>query len=276
MNKMFGDKGITVHNIQQMLCETYNSTVHVTGEYYKTFDMNYGLAHFIAKYLDRKYPILDAATRAEYADVPDDFSQRSLNKPVSIMNYFLCNNRGGKLLFDDETYRKIYNEYMRVKKDASDPNATAYVPEYGGKYMIKNDLPLFTTYDKDSNTYNVKSTIFNLEKWSRNKEICEIDDLVASYLFGQTITPNSSKEEVYYVQKLLIPEEHIAREEKGNWNYVRPNGETLTDTIIQFQQRCMNKYDSVPILVTGYFDIFTENLALSQRETGGGISVTGL
>ena len=83
-------------------------------------------------------------------------------------------------------------------------------------------------------------------------------------------------EDIYYVQKLLIGEDNISRDEKGVWNYVRPDGRTLTDIIIDFQKRCVSKYGSVPIIVTGYFDIFTEKAALSQILDGGGINVTGL
>jgi hypothetical protein len=83
-------------------------------------------------------------------------------------------------------------------------------------------------------------------------------------------------EDIYYVQKLLIGDENIAREEKGIWNYVRPDGRTLTDIIIDFQKNCVNKYNAVPIVVTGYFDIFTEKAALSRLVDGGGVNVTGL
>lgn len=273
MNAQFGDRSLTVHFIEQKLNETYNSDIYVTGEYYKTFDMNYGFAHFLAKYLEREFPILDTATATEYQDIPEGDSQRPLSKPVSVMNYFLCDNRGGKLHFDDALYKKIYNEFMRVHK--TDTPGT-YAPKYHGKYMNKKDLPLFTTYDKNSGVYQVKNTIFNMSPWTHKKEICEIDDYIASFLLGQTITPNSSMEDIYYVQKLLIGEDNIAREEKGIWNYVRPDGRTLTDIIIDFQQGCVNKYDAVPIVVTGYFDIFTEKVALNNAKNGGGINVVGL
>jgi hypothetical protein len=277
MNKHFGDQSISIHCIQQKLNELYNSDIYVTGEYYKTFDMNYGFAHFVAKYLDREFPVLDSVTKEEYSHIPDTDEQRSLSKPISVLNYFLCNNNGEKLRFDDAIYKSIYNEYMRVHKSTEEGHYGQYEPIYRGKYMIKNDLPLFTTYNSETGTYSVNDNIiFNMSPWTRKKEICEIDDYIASFLFGQTITPKSSMEDIYYVQKLLIGEDNISRDEKGVWNYVRPDGRTLTDIIIDFQKRCVSKYGSVPIIVTGYFDIFTENAALSQILDGGGINVTGL
>ena len=48
MNKNFEDTGIVIQYIQQLLKERYNSDIYVNSEYYKTFDMNYGFAHYIA------------------------------------------------------------------------------------------------------------------------------------------------------------------------------------------------------------------------------------
>lgn len=277
MNKHFGDSSISIHFIQQKLNETYNPNVYITGEYYKTFDMNYGFAHFLAKYLDANFPVLDSATKEEYATIQYTTPQRPLNKTISVANYFLCNNRGERLHFDDDIYLAMYNEYMRLHRSTDPATYGRYLPMYNGKYMIKSDLPLFTTYDAETQTYGMNdNTLFNLATWSRVKEICEIDDYIASFLFGQTITPKSSMEDIYYVQKLLIGDENIAREEKGIWNYVRPDGRTLTDIIIDFQKNCVNKYNAVPIVVTGYFDIFTEKAALSRLVDGGGVNVTGL
>ena len=269
MNKKFGDSGLSIHFIQQLLNETYNSTVHVNGEYYKTFDMNYGLAHFLAKYLDRTYPVLDSATKEDYANIPDGGEVRPIDKPISIMNYFLCDNKGNRLHFNDTIYNTIYNEYMRVPDGGQ--------PLYDGKYMIKTDLPLFTNYDTETHMYSIDdNTIFNMVSTRKQKDICEIDDLVATFLLGRVITPWSSREEIYYVQKLLLGEDNISSKEKGNWNYVRPDGMTLTDIIINFQRQCVNVHSDIPLIVTGYFDIFTEKAALSLQNSGGGISVTGL
>lgn len=284
MNSNFEDKNLVIHYIQQLLNETYNPGIHVTGEYYKTFNMNYGFAHYIAKYLDRTFPILDEQTKQDYENIPLDPFQdppiRDIKKPISILNYFLANNRERILQYPVTSsivrgksyYEEIYNKYMMVHYNQS---TNAYSPIYDGKYMINNDLPLFTTYN--DGTYNVsKNTIYRLSAWDRKKEICELDDLIVSYLLGRTITPNSLMEEIYYVQTLLIRDRGLYPGEKGNWNFKRPDGTTLTDTIMSFQRSCQNNYDSVPILVTGYFDIFTEQRAKMNIVASGDLSVHGL
>lgn len=286
MNSNFGDKNLVVHYIQQMLNETYNSDIRVTGEYYKTFDMNYGFAHYVAKYLERTFPILDDATKQAYENISTENEPRDIKEPISILNYFLCNNRGrvfkyfddmprpGVIIRGSDYYNEVYNKYMMVHWNN---DTLAWYPLSSGKYMIQNDLPLFTKYENGIYTVNQKS-LFSL-KWTENKdikEICELDDLITSYLLGRTITPNSSMEDIYYVQKLLITDRDLYREEKGNWNFVRPDGTTLTDTIMEFQRNCPNNYGDTPILVTGYFDIFTEQRAKMNQISGGGISVHGL
>ena len=79
MNKYYGDTGVSIHFIQQLLNETYNSKIYVSGEYYKQFDMNYGFAHFIAKYLDQRYPLLDSESITEYKNHMSDTSQLQRN-----------------------------------------------------------------------------------------------------------------------------------------------------------------------------------------------------
>lgn len=287
MNSVFGDKNLVIHYIQQMLNETYNSDIHVTGEYYRTFDMNYGFAHYIAKYLERTFPILDETTKQAYENISQENEPRDIKEPISILNYFLCNNRGSYLRYNDMLspgihrgkglYNSIYNDFMMVHQDPDTYPILNYKPLYNGKYMIMNDLPLFTSYE--NGVYDVnRKTLFSL-RWTEDKdikEICELDDLITSYLLGRTITPNSSMEDIYYVQKLLITDRDLYREEKGNWNFVRPDGTTLTDTIMDFQRNCPNSYGKTPILVTGYFDIFTEQQAKMNSISGGGISVHGL
>jgi hypothetical protein len=275
VNKTYGEKSIVISYVQQLLSETYNSKVNVTGEYYKHFDMNYGLAHFIAKYLDYKYPLLDAQSIDDYKNI-DDKSVRSITKPISIANYFLCNNTGGKLkynpykeLTDTENleYANIYNKFMILVNKGTD-GETDIEPE-NNRYFIKTDMPLFSKYNKDTNTYSVdNNTIFKLTHWSKKKQICELDDFVTSFLIGRTITPTSSMEDIYYVQRLLIRDREITREEKGVW--CLPNAEgtefDLTQTIINYQSERVNELSTNPIFVTGYFDIYTE--ACARKEMG--------
>lgn len=280
MNSTFGDKNLVVHYIQQFLNETYNPDISVNGEYYKTFDMKYGLTHYIAKYLDMMFPILSPTVQEEYDTTADKRSTtRDLKKPISILNYFLADNNRHVLTFplnnSTNEYDYIYNKYMRVHWNET---LHSYVPELNGKYMIKNDLPLFTTLVGD--TYQVNDQIaFRLDAWAKPKKICELDDLIVSYLLGRTITPNSSKEDIYYVQKLLITDRELYPGEKGNWNCKAPDGTpvSLTDTIMNFQMSCQNNFGATPVLVTGYFDIFTEQQAkMNQLVSGGGLSVSGL
>ena len=280
MNSTFEDKNLVIHYIEQFLNENYNPDIQVNGEYYQTFDMNYGLAHYIAKYLDTNFPILSPIVQNEYDNTPNKRrGTRDLKKPISILNYFLADNNRHVLTFPDpdttNMYDSIYNKYMRVHWDE---NTQRYKPEYNGKYMIKNDLPLFTKMVGDN--YIVNDQIaFTLDYWPRKKKMCELDDLIVSYLLGRTITPKSSREDIYYVQQLLIKDRNFYPGEKGSWNCTAPDGTTisLTDTIMDFQKSCPNGYGAVPVLVTGYFDIFTEKQALMNNQNNGGVlSVHGL
>ena len=267
--------------------ETYNDNVIINGEYYKHIDMNYGFAHFIAKYLDYKYPILDAKTRQEYQELIDTGAGhdtlRGIDNVISLSNYFLCSNRGKRLRFgypkveDDREhgidendterllYREIYNRYMIPIWQETQ----YFAPVQNGKYMVMNDLPLFVAVTKDGSGqlyWETQDTIFSLDKWSIEKGICEIDDFVASYLLGRTITPESSMEEIYYVQKLLIHDRTLAKGEKGVWCMKGCEGTEydLTQTIINYQKNHVNALSTTPLFVTGYFDIYTEAALLKE------------
>lgn len=276
MNKYFNDESLVIAYIQQLLNETYNSDIFVNGEYYTHFDMNYGFAHYIAKYLNSRYPLLDKTSIIEYNNIKSD-SVRSLTKPISIMNYFLCSNNGKRLSYDvlrpyDEPfsnveYKKIYNKYMVLENFGSD--GIIDIEPANSKYIIQNDLPLFSFFDSTTNKYSVNNNIiFTLDKWKKEKRICEIDDLVASYLIGRTITPKSSRDDIYYAQKLLIRNREILREERGVWcmNGYEGTEYDFTQTIIKYQSERFDPISSNPIFVTGYFDIFTESCA--RKEVG--------
>lgn len=272
MRKQYGDKGVSIHFIQQMLNENYNSKVRVSGEYYKHFDMKYGFAHFIAKYLDQRYPLLDTQSINEYKTHAETGTQTIRNieeKPISLLNYFLCNNKGKCLTYDpsdyystnNKEYRNIYNQYMVLKQNDST------IEPADELYIVKNDLPLFSFYNDDTGEYSVNNNIiFELSEWDIEKEICEIDDFIASYLFGRTITPHSSMEEIYYAQRLLIRDRVITRDEKGIWCIPGQEGTEfdMTQTVINYQKQHVNKLSSRPLFITGYFDIFTEAQALKE------------
>ena len=71
LNKKFidyKDKNIVIQYIQQIISETYNNKVLVNGEYYTVNDNNYGIPHYIAKYLDYMYPALDPVVAQMYED----------------------------------------------------------------------------------------------------------------------------------------------------------------------------------------------------------------
>ena len=289
MNKNFGDTSVSIHYFQQMLNENYNSKVFVNGEYYKHFDMNYGFAHYVAKYLEYKYPLLDSESLKEYENLENNdgiynntSSIRQIDeKPISILNYFLSDNSGNILQYNpsksylDETtniiYKQIYNQYMILSENSDGYIKPNYEdPNTGLNYLIMNDLPLFSSYSNDTNIFKINNNIiFKLSSWNISKNICEIDDFIASYLFGRTITPQSSMEDIYYVQKLLIHNRNITREEKGVWCIPGAEGTEydLTQTIIQYQKQKVNFANRYPLFITGYFDIFTESQAL--KDFGG-------
>ena len=300
MKKNFGDKSIAIHYIQQLLHDNYNDNVLINGEYYPTVDMNYGLAHFIAKYLDIMYPLLDESAKRDYEVIesnPDTCPDaRSISKPISIMNYFLCSNYGDRLMYNpnyyndstlDENkipsriYDNIYNRWMRASNLKDSKTGTIeFKPKYP-RYFINEDPPLFvkavkekdSTDETDDGEDNVtwkyyfnQNIIFPLETWQGKKEVCEIDNLVASYLLGRTIGPNSSMEDIYYAQKLLIRDRDIQNFEKGVWC---PEGQKgtqydMTQTVIQYQQSLVSTLNTNNVFVTGYFDIFTEACVLKE------------
>lgn len=301
MNLNFNDTSIIIRYLQQFIKEVYNRGIYVTGQYYKTFDMNYGMAHYIAKYLDYKYPILDTNTKDVYNNI-EGRQTRSIKLPISISNYFLCDNKGHRLEYNyqyiefinpvtgepeyktknpsndqQRLYEKIYNKYMRIV-ELQNPDDPMFIPKvenlYGDKYVIKNDLPLFISLDNEEKYQINTNTIFTLDSWNIQKGICEIDDFIGSYLLGRTITPKSSKEEIYYVQKLMYHNDVIPKEIRGTWC---PKGEEgsyfdLTQAIISFQSQNVNVLNTVPMFVTGYFDIFTEAQILKDLgETKDGI-----
>lgn len=266
--------------------ESYNSAVLVNGDYYTAMDMNYGLTHFIAKYLDTMYPIIGKQAKIDYAD-NDGSAVRVLTKPISLSNYFLCSNDGKRLDYspteyirDSQTYfvenpnaaySKIYNEFMTFYPERDNLGALTgfYKPTYNGKYTVLNDLPLFIQYDKDTDKYTLnENIIFTLDRWDIPKRSCELDNFVCSYLLGRTIGPRSSMEDIYYAQKLLIRDREITKMEKGVW--CPPNMEgtmyDFTTTVTQYQAERFNQHATQPLFVTGYFDTFTEACAL--REVG--------
>lgn len=252
MNINFGDKHLTLNYIQQKLFEQYNSDVKTNMNYYEQFEMNYGFAHYIARYLDLMYPHIMEDKNDLY---PGSFTEiRSLDKTISVMNYFLCDNNGNRLqiyesdLKYDPLYRKIYN--------SNQIDIQRYYKEY--------DPPLFFP-NNYSNIRMPLPLIYPLENWFVNKKICEIDDFILSYLLGRTITPNSSMEDIYYVQKLFIDVDNISKEDRGKWSNIETGYDLSKNYIIPYQRSHLNKYNEHTMFITGYFDIFTESAILKEK-----------
>lgn len=268
MNLKFNDSNIALVYLQTMLKENYNNSILINGDYYSQNYSNYGFAHFIFKYLNTFYPC-PITENYDTSLLDSEFDKvRKTTDCISIANYFACDNIGNKLLpfdVDGQTgmiippiegtpqaiYEQIYSVYINEIKKT-------------------NDLPIFTTWTADTQytppVYvfkynNKKDRIYKLYSWTKDKEICELDDLVMSYLLGRTISPNSTLEEIYYVQKLLIGEQNIQPHDKGLWNSDSGN---LTDLIIKYQQSKINTYTTHPLFVTGYFDIYTEASLLRE------------
>lgn len=305
MKLNYGSKSLVVRYLQQKLKETYNSNILITGDYYKHFEMNYGLSHHIAKYLDYTYPILDPTTLTEYKNKQGD-TIRPLKKCISITNYFLSDNKGNRLTFNpnylkksednvetpyfyyipyivdgsgniieqpegNKLYNNIYNDYMKVVNLRDDETQLSTIQPLYPSFVVQNDLPLFVSRNSDG-TYNINTnTIYRLESWNIQKDICEIDDFVASYLLGKTITPNSSMEDIYYAQKLIYNGQDIEQKRKGVWCLPGDEGtfNDMTCAIISYQQSKVNKLNTTPLFVTGYFDIFTEASILKDIGLGG-------
>lgn len=255
MNLQFNESNLALVYLQTKLKEEYNNLIVINGDYYKMFNNNYGFAHYIFKYLNLLYP---PAIESMYSE---DLNDDVFNEPLkttdcfSIANYFLCDNKGNKLQFPNH----IEGGY--IVDDSA--NAKIYKDIYGkhiSAILRTNDPPIFI----DDNTYtlNKRDRIYNLYSWKTDKSIGEIDDLVMSYLLGRTIGPNSSREDIYYVQQLLIGDSHIATTDKGLWD---SNSGNLTNLIIDYQQSQININQTHPLFVTGYFDIYTEASLVKNR-----------
>lgn len=301
MKLNFNDSSLVMTYLQIKLKERYNPNTLVNGNYYTTNVNNYGFAHFIARYLNDMYPPLQAVDKninPEGVTLDESYSLdkedvdfesiKSLSDTISIANYFLCNNRGEKLINDllpnpDNNNRIIINDKSVFQKIYGDdicaifnvvdsPLLTSYdaisAKDSMGNYILKSDhlpglLRKIVAYGlmDTINTTAKKDRIYYMEPWQNTKEICEIDDLVLSYLLGKTITPQSSAEEIYYVQKLFYGD-YIPETDKGLWASDYGN---LTDTIKQYQSLHSNPKASNPLFVTGYFDIYTEATILRDR-----------
>lgn len=308
MGYIYGDNNLVIRHIQQDISENFDNNIIVNGTYYEKFDMNYGMAHYIAKYLDYKYPpcsvCLDDYNRLKTGSI-DEY--RDITQPISLLNYFISDNLGNHLVHSNivtesiidsspitklvvsDDYEKIYNKYMRA--NPLENNIYAGFEIYGSYYNTY-DQPLLSSVETNDLMYPIATSstsltygplyygdtgiipfsqvdvsgtrnVFYLQPWDIKKGICELDDFVLSYLLGRTITEYSSPEEIYYVQKLLI-HDYFEEKEKGVW---KTPAHDLTKIICEFQSNHVNRYKNTPLFVTGYFDIFTESIAL--LENGG-------
>lgn len=283
MRLLFNNTTMALTYLQIKFSEQYDPNVEINGEYYKVFTNKYGFAHYIARYLNTMYPPL---TNTYSKDLPDETfnTTKELTDSISIMNYFLCDNKGNRLennlvgpdidITQNSTFQQLYgNDICAIFNVNDPPLMTSYTqliekdPETDQPYITSPYLdPLVRKITALGYTERIKDIaktdrIYKLATWKHEKEICEIDDLVMSYLLGRTITPNSSMEDIYYVQSLLMGS-YLQEKDKGIWDSDSGN---LTDIIMEYQRRKVNAYTSEPIFVTGYFDIFTEGAILKDR-----------
>ena len=299
MKLNFKDINLALIYLQIKLKEQYNPNILIPGDYYITSNNNYGFAHFIARYLNTMYPPLKMYTGDLSEDIDDSYrsdlqdevfeSTKSLTDTISIANYFMCDNEGNKLVNDlipdndkesTSTYRNIYGTDICAIFDVMDSPLFVSVDDLTaedehGQPVIKSDYlkPLLDKIRDFNQTEHINEVaksdrIYNLYTWDTDKQICEIDDLVLSYLLGRTITPTSSAEDIYYVQRLFYGE-YVPEIDKGVWTSDYGN---LTDTIKEYQKLHTNPILTNPLFVTGYFDIFTEASILRDR----GEQVNGL
>ena len=77
---------------------------------------------------------------------------------------------------------------------------------------------------------------------------------------------NSSREDIYMVQKLMIHDREITQKEKGIWCMPGMEGTQfdLTQTILNYQKLRVNPLNTTPLFVTGYYDIYTEASILKE------------
>lgn len=282
MGLNFGDSSIVLTYLQIKLKEQYNPNVMVTGDYYTVNYNNYGFAHFIAKYLNTMYPPVGDTYSTDLPDNAFD-NPKTITDTISIANYFLSDNNGNVLkndlvgpdiqISDTSVFQKIYGTDISAIFDIQDPPLmTSYTDlsmKDGQDHYYINSPYLETLlkriehlgYIDRINDNAKKDRVYTLPIWETPKQICEIDDLVLSYLLGRTITPESSMEDIYYVQQLFLGSD-IPNADKGKW--VSSSG-NLSDSIIQYQKLKVDPYITHPLFVTGYFDIFTEASILRDR-----------
>ena len=240
----------------------------------------------IAKYLNAMYPPMDNSYNAEQSE--ESFNKiKEPTECISILNYFLCNNRGERINLADvynndlpenkSIYKQIYStdicalfnifdaplQMTYNKLFATDPETGKYLIQSSYTDVLKKALDAQgNDFITNMNEIANKERCYYLFSWSTPKEICEIDNFVLSYLLGRTITPYSSREDIYYVQQLMIDTNTIANRDRGIWNSDSGN---LTDIIMNYQRLKVDINSSDPIFVTGYFDIYTEAAILKDR-----------
>ena len=264
MNLQFEDSNLALVYLQTKLKENYNNLILVNSKYYKQFNINYGFAHYIFKYLNLMYPPMDTSLYNE--NLPNSAFDNTLTTIdcTSIANYFVCSNNNTKLILPEITdgFISTNTEHNRELMKLYPEGFNTYLDIYStqiSSIMRKNDSPIFINADY---SINPNDRIYYLYKWKTNKQICEIDDLVMSYLLGRVIGPNSTMEEIYYVQKLVIGENYIQLTDKGIWD---SNSGNLTDLLIEYQRSKVNVNKPHTPIVTGYFDIYTEASLLKDR-----------
>lgn len=267
MNKKFGiykDKNIVIQYIQKLLYETYNDNVLINAEYYTVNDNNYGLPHFIAKYLDYMYPPLDENTKQAYEDakINNNLGSISTSEPISILNYYLCGSNSNKLYYGSSDYMNIYSKEMLLRTDVSQTTGSFDAQDH----FNSSDIPLFIYPNSEiiGKYYIRNNTIYQIDSWLKDKDVCELDDLVTSFILGRVIGNRSSREDIAYVQKLLIKNRSLTDKEIGQWKMGDDPAFDMTQTVINYQKSIASKSMVPNVFVTGYFDPFTEAYALRE------------
>jgi hypothetical protein len=168
-------------------------------------------------------------------------------------------------VFDSTYCRRLSNlsSYIALWLDNRYPN------------LITDDITNATNYDLIFSNICAYFVNGNID-YNNDKSKYDIDDLVLSFLLGRTISPNSSVDEIAYVQNLFmnIYDTYVPKS-LGTWD------NALTNIIFNYQRRIniddtntamdntkINnlQLDKLRLLPTGYFDIYTEKYLLSEQK----------
>ena len=150
------------------------------------------------------YPPLDENTKQAYEDakINNNLGSISTSEPISILNYYLCGSNSNKLYYGSSDYMNIYSKEMLLRTDVSQTTGSLDAQDH----FNSSDIPLFIYPNSEiiGKYYIRNNTIYQIDSWLKDKDVCELDDLVTSFILGRVIGNRSSREDIAYVQKLLI------------------------------------------------------------------------